>query len=95
MLFAEEARPATCYNLANLTPMCDPCQRPEKQKTGDAMSLRFSSSNFETSSLPQIVQLEIAPPFKTPTFSLAPHPDLTGADWMLVVTHIRVLQALS
>lgn len=78
---------------ANLTPMCDPCQRRKGEDTGDAATPRFFiHPYFDTFSLDQIVQLTINAPFTTPTFTLAPHPGLQVAETQLVSTHLRALQ---
>jgi hypothetical protein len=47
---------------------------------------------FDAFSLPQIVQLEIAAPFVTPTFSLTPYRALTADETVLATTHIRELE---
>ncbi len=78
---------------ANLTPMCDPCQRRKGEETGDAATPRFFiHPYFDTFSLDQIVQLTINATFPTPTFTLAPHPDLPTGETQLVMTHLRELQ---
>ncbi|WFR95705.1 HNH endonuclease [Rhizobium tumorigenes] len=78
---------------ANLTPMCDPCQRRKGESTGDATTPRFFiHPYFDTFSLAQIVQLTINAPFATPTFTLAPHPGLQAPETQLVSTHLRELQ---
>lgn len=85
--------PQFAITPVNLTPMCDPCQRRKKEKTGNAVSPRFFiHPYFDAFSLPQILQLEVAAPFATPTFSLTPHPDLTVEETALVTTHMRELQ---
>lgn len=78
---------------ANLTPMCDPCQRRKGEKTGDATTPRFFiHPYFDAFSIAQIVQLSVAPPYTTPTFTLAPHPGLSAAETQLVTTHLRELK---
>lgn len=78
---------------ANLTPMCDPCQRRKGEETGDAATPRFFiHPYFDTFSLSQIVQLTINAPFTTPTFTLGPHPGLSTEETQLVTTHLRELQ---
>lgn len=78
---------------ANLTPMCDPCQRRKGEDTGNAATPRFFiHPYFDTFSLDQIVELSINPPFTTPTFTLAPHSSLQAAERQLVTTHLRQLQ---
>jgi len=85
--------PQFAVTPANLTPMCDPCQRRKGENTGDAVTPRFFiHPYFDTFSLDQIVQLTIDGPFTTPTFVLAPHPDLTAVEAGLVATHLRELQ---
>ncbi|MEH3116622.1 MAG: hypothetical protein PGN25_03160 [Methylorubrum populi] len=78
---------------ANLTPMCDPCQRRKGEGTGDAATPRFFiHPYFDTFSSDQIMQLTINAPFTTPTFTLAPHPSLSAAETQLITTHLRELQ---
>lgn len=78
---------------ANLTPMCDPCQRHKGEKTGDAATPRFFiHPYFDAFSLAQIVQLSIDAPYASPTFTIAPHPGLSAAETQLVTTHLRELK---
>ena len=73
--------------------MCDACQGAKLEKTGDLQAPRyFIHPYFDTFTIPQIVNLTIAPPFNTPTFTLEPHPQLTAAESMLVTTHLRELE---
>lgn len=78
---------------ANLTPMCDPCQRRKGEKTGNAATPRFFiHPYFDTFSIVQIVQLTINSPFTTPTFTLVPHPGLPTLEAQLVTSHLQKLQ---
>ncbi|MBV1829157.1 hypothetical protein HNW77_05385 [Komagataeibacter sp. AV436] len=85
--------PQFAVTPANLTPMCDPCQRRKGEKTGNAATPRFFiHPYFDTFSLEQIIQLTIDPPFTTPTFTLEPHPDLLTVEKQLVESHLQKLQ---
>lgn len=85
--------PQFAISPANLFPMCDACQGAKWEKTGDAAAPRyFIHPYFDTFSRPQIVALTIAGPLATPTFTLAPHPELGGPEQILVGTHLRELE---
>lgn len=76
---------------ANLFPMCDACQSAKKEKTGTVAGRYFIHPYFDTFSRPQIVNLSITPPYESPGFLLAPHPELTDVEVVLVGTHLREL----
>ncbi len=76
---------------ANLFPMCDACQGAKKEKTGDAAGRYFIHPYFDTFSRPQIVSVSITPPYDSPGFLLAPHPELEVVEAVLVGSHLREL----
>ncbi len=88
----KRAYPEFAITPANLFPMCDACQGAKGEKTGDAITPRyFVHPYFDTFSRPQIIRLTLGGPVETPTFVLAPHPDLQAAERVLVGTHLREL----
>lgn len=85
--------PHFAVTAANLTPMCDPCQRRKGEDVGDASTPRFFiHPYFDTFTLTQIIQLTINAPFATPTFTLAHHPNLQPSEVKLVSSHLRQLE---
>lgn len=76
----------------NLAPMCDACQKEKGAKTTVAPGARlFIHPYFSTFSQPQILELDIGPPFAAPSAILRPSAALTKDERDLVETHLREL----
>lgn len=85
--------PHFCVTPYNIFPMCDACQSGKAAKTGDVRNPRFFvHPYFDVFVAQQVVNLEIHPPFGTPTFKLGVVKDLSKRKRKLLKRHILELQ---
>ena len=85
--------PHFCVTPLNLFPMCDACQDLKDIKTGDAANPRFFiHPYYDVFVANQVIELNIQPPYATPTFTLGVRPGLAADETALVTRHVQELK---
>ncbi|WP_299928750.1 hypothetical protein [uncultured Pelagimonas sp.] len=85
--------PHFAVTVSNLTPMCGGCQRRKSDDVGDEANPKFFiHPYFDDFASDQLLQLEINPPFRTPTFGLQVCAGLPEATKGTVEQHVRRLE---